>query len=88
MFIVGIGVGFVNHRRSFAAAVQIVPGDFIHREDAVLGAGFDGHIADAKTVIHGKSVDAFPGEFHALVERTVHADFADDREDHILAAAI
>ena len=37
---------------------------FVHRKDPVLAAGFDGHICDGETVIHGKVLYTVTGKLH------------------------
>ena len=50
----------------------------VYREDAVLAARLNGHIGNRKSVIHGKIPDTVSHELHGFIQRTVHADHADD----------
>ena len=88
LFVFRIGVRFKHNGCALASAVHIGYCLLVHREDAVLGARFNGHIANAQTVIHGKALHAFTDKFHALVQRTVHTDPADNGQDDVLAAAV
>ena len=83
--ILGVGVGLVLDPRALAAAIQICLGDFIHREDAVLGTGLDGHIADAEAVLHRQGLHTVTDEFQALVQRTGNADLTDQMQNDVLA---
>ena len=85
LFVFGIRVGLVVDRGALAAAVQVRSGDLVHREDAVLGTGLNGHVADAEAILHGQGSHARAGEFHRLVQRPVHTDHADDVQDQVLA---
>ncbi len=85
LFVHGIGVSFVEHRRALAAACKISLGHLVHREDAVLGTGLNRHIADAQAVVHGKPCHARAGELHRLIQCAVHTDHADDMQNQILA---
>ena len=85
LFIHGIGVSFVEHRRALAAACKISLGHLVHREDAVLGTGLNRHIADAQAVVHGKACHARAGELHRLIQCAVHTDHADDMQNQVLA---
>ena len=84
LFVFGIRVGLVVDRGALAAAVQIRSGDLVHREDAVLGTGLNGHVADAEAILHGQGSHTRAGEFHGLVQRAVHTDHADDVQDQSL----
>ena len=85
LFVLGIGVSGVEHRLTLAAALEVAAGHIVHREDAVLGTGLDGHVADAQAVVHSKTGNARAGELHGFVQRTVHTDHADDVQDEVLA---
>ena len=50
----------------------------IHRENTVLTAGFDSHVGNGESVIHGQIGDTVSHEFHRLVQCAVHTDHADD----------
>ena len=84
--IFGIGVGFVFGPGTLAAALQVCFAGFVHREDAVFGTGFNGHVADAQAVLHGQALNALAHKFQALVQRAGNADLADQVQDHVLAA--
>ena len=85
LFVHSIGVGLIEHRRALAAACQISLGHLVHREDAVLSTGFNGHIADAQAVVHGKASHARAGELHRLIQCAVHTDHADDVQNQVFA---
>ena len=85
LFVLGIRVGLKEHRLTLAAALEVAAGHIVHREDAVLGTGFDGHVADAQAVVHRQAGNARAGELHGFVQRTVHTDHADDVQDQVLA---
>ena len=85
LLVLGIGVSLVLRPRALAAAREIRLGDCIDREDAVLGTGLDGHIADAEPVLHRQAADALAGKLKALVQRAGYTDFADEVQDDILA---
>ena len=83
--ILGVGVGLVLDPRALAAALQICLGDFIHREDAVLGTGLDGHITDAEAVLHRQGLHTVTDEFQALVQCAGNADLTDQMQNDVLA---
>ena len=58
---------------------------FIDRENAVLCARLDRHVTDRKAVVHGQGGDALAHKLHRLIQCAVHADLADDVQDHVLA---
>ena len=87
-FVLGVGISFIDDRGALAAVFHICPGDVVHRENAVLCACLDRHVADAKAVVYGQCCHAGTCEFHAAVERAVHTDLSDDGQDQILAAAV
>ena len=78
-------VGGEDARLVLRAAFHVGERLVVHGEDAVLGACLDRHVADAEAVVHGQLRHARAGEFHALVQRAVHADHADDMQDDVLA---
>ena len=87
-FIGSIFVGGINHRLPLRSALQIFQCPVVHRENAVFRTGLNGHIADAQPVIHGQRSHAGARKLHALVQRAVHADPANDGEDHVLPADV
>ena len=56
--------------------------------DAVLAAGFDGHVGQRHAVFERERCDAVAGEVHRAVGRAVDADLADDGEDQILGGQV
>ena len=50
----------------------------VDREDTVLRAALDRHVADCKPTVHGQSLNAFAVKFQRLIERTVDTDLTDD----------
>ena len=85
LLVLGVRVGLIEHRLALAAALEISLGHVVHGEDAVLGTGLDGHVADAQAVVHGEGSDARAGELHRLIQRTIYADHTDDVEDEVFA---
>ena len=81
LLVLGVRVGLIEHRLALAAALEISLGHVVHGEDAILGTGFDGHVADAQAVVHGEGSDARAGELHRLIQRTIHADHPCSRDD-------
>ncbi len=86
LLVLGIGVCLIEDRLPLAAALEVSLGHLVHGEDAVLGTGLNGHVADAQAVVHGQGGHTRAGELHGLVQGTVHTDHADDVEDEVLAA--
>ena len=82
----GVGIGLIGGVGTVDPTVQVGPGDGVHGEDAVFGAGLNGHVGDAQPVIHGQGGHTVPAVFQTLVQGAVHADQADQVEDDILAA--
>ena len=58
----------------------------INREDTVLSTGFNCHVGNGKTIIHGQIFNAFACEFHRFIQSPIHTDHADDVQDHIFTA--
>ena len=58
---------------------------FVHREDAVLTAGLNGHVADGETVGHIQFRYTGTGKLQALVTGAVYADHADEGQDQVFA---
>ena len=81
-----IRIGGINDGGAQEAVLAVGLRHLVHREDAVLRAGLNSHVGDAQAVVHGQGLDALARKFERLVERAVHADLADQVEDHILAA--
>ena len=86
LLVLGIGVCLIEDRLPLAAALEVSLGHLVHGEDAVLGTGLNGHVADAQAVVHGQGGHTRAGELHGLIQGTVHTDHADDVEDEVLAA--
>ena len=85
LLVLGVRVGLIEHRLALAAALEISLCHVVHGEDAVLGTGLDGHVADAQAVVHGEGGNARAGELHRLIQCTIHADHTDDVEDEVFA---
>ena len=81
-----IGICLVSSPGTVHTTFHVSNGGLVHREDAVLGTGLDGHVGNAQTVVHGQGGNALTAVLQALVQRAVHADHADQVEDHVLAA--
>ena len=60
----------------------------INREDTILAACLDGHIADRKAVIHREVCDTVSDKLHRLVACSVDTDHSDNMEDDILPGYI
>ena len=88
LLILSVVIGLLHHHRPGEPAGYIFHSLFIHREDAVLGAGLDGHVCDGKAVVHGQLGNAGTGKFQGFVKGAVHADPADEVQDDILAGDI
>ena len=58
--------------------LDVFHGLVVDREDTVLSACLNGHVADSETVVHGQLCNTLAGKFHRLVQRTVYTDLADD----------
>ena len=58
----------------------------VHRKNAVLSAGLNGHIGDGEAVVHGQVCNPVSHEFHGFVQGAVHADHSDNMQNNILAA--
>ena len=85
MHVLGIRVGVVLHRRTLAAIPHPGTRHVVRFDDAGLAACLDGHVAHRHAALHGETLDGRAGELHRLVERTVHANHADDVQDDVLA---
>ena len=83
--ILGVGVGLVLGPRALAAAFEVGLGHFIHGEDAVLGTGLDGHVADAESILHRQGLDALADKFQALVQCARDADLTNQVQNDVLA---
>ena len=82
----GVWIGLEGLAGAVHPAVDVLHGLFVHREDAVLAAGLDGHVGDGEAVIHGQGGHPLPSELQGLIQGAVHADLADQVEDDVLAA--
>ena len=79
LFIVhGVRIRFIDLIFFRGVLLHVSHRQLVYREDTVLAARLDGHIGNRKTVIHGKIPDAVSHELHGFIQRTVHADHADD----------
>ena len=61
--ILGVGVGLVDRVGAADPACDIFDGLLVHGEDAVLGAGLDGHVGDGEAVVHGEGGNALAGDW-------------------------
>ena len=71
-----------------ATDLGILVGLVVYREDTVLSAAFDSHVAYGKSVVHAHIVDAFAVKLDRAVEGAVYADKSDYVEDDVLARYI
>ena len=83
--ILRIGVGLEGLAGTVHTAADVLHGLLVHREDTVLAASLDGHVGDGEAVVHGERGNALPGKLQRLIEGAVHADLADQMENHVLA---
>ena len=81
-------VGSIHGICVLRPAVHVGAGHVVHLENAVFCSGLDGHVRHAQAVVDGKAGQPRPAELHAFIKRAVHADPADDVQDHILAAGM
>ena len=58
----------------------------IHRENAVLSTGFDGHITDGKAIVHRKRSHTLSGKLNGLVKGSIHTNHANQMKNQILTA--
>ena len=79
-----ICIRLINGVRLRRMRLHILDGLLVNREDTVLSACLDRHVADRETVIHAELSDARAGELDGLVARTIHADLADQVQDDVL----
>ena len=79
-----IGVRLIDGVRLLGMFLHILDGLLVDREDTVLSARLDRHVADRETVIHAELCDTRAGELDGLVTRAIHADLADQVQDDIL----
>ncbi len=77
----GIPIGAL---RCEAAAVDIVVGRVIGRDQPDLGAEFDRHIADGEPPLDGHRADRRARIFHSVAITARRADKADQVQDHVL----
>ena len=77
---------FVTPLRSvqLAAGIHVSLGLSIEFKNAVLAAGFDGHVRDGHPVVHGKMGDPRPVELHRAIGRAVETNLADAMKNDIL----
>ena len=84
---IGVGIGLIGGVGTVDPAVQVGPGHVVHGEDAVFGAGLNGHVGDARAGRPWTGRPPRPRQnSRRLVQGAVHADHADQVEDDILAA--
>ena len=86
--ILGVLVGLKHGPGTDGAAFHISQSHIVHGEDAVLGAGLDGHVGNGQTVIDAQVCNAGACKLQRLIAGTVHADHADQGQDHVLAGDI
>ena len=80
-----IGVRLEGGPGTVHPALHVGPGHVVHGEDAVLAAGLNGHVADGQPVVDGEIRHAGASELNGLIPGAVHADHADEGQDHVLA---
>ena len=70
--------------RRARAALDIVEGLVVGRDQASAGAALDRHVADGHAPFHGERLDRFAGIFDDVAGAAGGADLADDGEDDVL----
>jgi hypothetical protein len=85
MVILGIRIRLEHHGLALAMVGEICQRDLVHRENSILGTGFDGHVAHGEPIVDSQRGNPNSGELHGFVEGTVDTDHTDDMEDQILA---
>ena len=81
----GVRIGGEDTGGLGVVRLQIAAAGGVHGEDAVLGAGLDGHVGDCQAVVHREGLHAGAGEFERHVTGAIDADEADQVEDQVLA---
>ena len=81
-----VRVGLKRRPLAVYAALEVFAADVVHRENAVLRARFNRHVRDGQAAVHGDFLHAVARKFEGLIQRAVHADFADEVQNHVLAA--
>ena len=81
----GIGIRVVLGVRTLGATVQVGACDVVDLDEPRFAARLDGHVRDGHALFHRHALDGAAGEFHGLVQRTVHADHTDDVQDDVFA---
>ena len=80
---------FERHVERFAfwrarAALHVLEGLLVGRDQAGAGAAFDGHVTDRHAAFHRQRADRFAGELDDVAGAAGSADLADDGEDDVL----
>ena len=70
--------------RRARAALDVVEGLLVRRDQAGAGAAFDRHVADRHAAFHRQRADRFAGIFDDIAGAAGGADLADDGEDDVL----
>ena len=70
--------------RRARAALDIVEGLCVGRDQAGAGAALDRHVADGHAPFHGERTDRLAGIFDDMAGAAGRADLADDGEDDVL----
>ena len=87
-FVYGVGVGLHGVPRTLYAVADVLTGNAVNGEDSVFRAGLNRHIADGEAVVNRQLRHARPGELQGLVTRAVHANHADERQNHVFPGDI
>ncbi len=88
LVVLRVRVRFKLLNRAVNTSLDISHRLFVYRENAVLGTGFNRHVADRKAVIHRQGCNAVTRKLHRPVQRAIDADFADDVQNDILTGDI
>ena len=78
-------VRLIHDVRAFRSALHVVNRLFIYFENTVFRARLDCHVRNRESIVNGERFHALADEFHGLIQRAVHADFADNMQDDVLA---
>jgi len=84
----GVGIAVDGGEGLRRAGAHVVERLLVGRDDAVLSAGLDGHVADGDALVDGEGGDGLSGELHGAVGGAVDADVADDAQDHVLGGDV
>ncbi len=59
--------------------------NIIHWKNSIFSSGFDGHIGNGKTIIHGKIGNPFSSKLHGLIQSSIHTNHSYNMKNHIFS---